>query len=50
MKKIKRLLILLIVVLLSGCSVKYDLTINEDLTVNEKVIAKEYTNRMKTNT
>lgn len=50
MKKIKRLLLLLIVVLLSGCSVEYDLTINEDLTVNEKVIAKEYTNRMKTNT
>ena len=50
MKKIKRLLVLLLVILLSGCSVEYNLTINEDLSVNEKVIAKEVTNRMNTNT
>lgn len=50
MKKIKIFLILLTVVLLSGCSVEYNLTINEDSSVNEKVVAKEITNRMKINT
>lgn len=50
MKKIKTFIILLTVVLLSGCSVEYNLTINEDSSVNEKVIAKEATNRMMINT
>lgn len=50
MKKIKRIIILFIVILLSGCSVEYNLTINNDLSVNEKVIAKEYTQRMNANT
>ena len=50
MKRIKVLIILLMVVLLSGCSVEYNLIINDDTSVNEKVVAKEITNRMKANT
>lgn len=46
MKRIKNVLILLIIFILTGCSVKYTLTINKDLSVNEKVEATEYTNRM----
>lgn len=37
---------LLIILLLSGCSVEYNLTINEDNTISETVIAKEKTRRM----
>jgi hypothetical protein len=50
MKRIKKLLLLVMIILLSGCSVEYNLTINEDSSVNEKVVAKEVTNRMKANT
>ncbi len=50
MKRIKKILLLFIIILLSGCSVEYDLTINEDSSVNEKVVAKEVTNRMNSNT
>ncbi len=50
MKRIKKIVLILIIILLSGCSVEYNLTINEDSSVNEKVVAKENTNRMKINT
>lgn len=50
MKRIKILILLLFIILLSGCSVEYDLTINSDSTVTEKVVAKETTNRMKSRT
>lgn len=50
MKRIKKILLLFLIIMLSGCSVEYNLTINEDSSVNEKVIAKEVTNRMKANT
>lgn len=50
MKRIKKILLLFLIILLSGCSVEYNLTINEDNSVNEKVVAKEITNRMNTNT
>lgn len=46
MKIIKKIIIICIIFLLAGCSVDYDLTINEDNSVNEKVIASENTNRM----
>ena len=46
MKRIKNILLLLIIFVLSGCSVKYTVSINNDLSVNEKVEATEYTNRM----
>ena len=39
MKKIKVFMFLFSILLLSGCSVEYDLTLNDDLTVNEKVVA-----------
>ena len=46
MKIIKKLILICIIFLLAGCSVEYDLTINEDNSVNEKVVAKENTNKM----
>ena len=39
MKKIKVFMFLFSILLLSGCSVEYDLALNDDLTVNEKVVA-----------
>lgn len=51
MKRIKKVMFLLLfIILLTGCSVNYKLTINQDGTVAEKVVAKEITNRMKTRT
>ena len=50
MKNKKFILLILVIILFSGCSVSYDLTINEDLTVNEKVVAVESTNSLKTKT
>lgn len=50
MKRIKKIIVLLLIILLSGCTVDYNLTINDDSSVNEKVVAKEYTNRMKSKT
>lgn len=50
MKKIKFLLLIFGLFLLTGCTVEYNLEINEDLSVNEKVVATENTNRMKVNT
>ena len=46
MKIIKKMILICIIFLLAGCSVEYDLTINEDNSVNEKVVAKENTNKM----
>ena len=50
MKRIKIFILMLTIILLSGCSVEYNLTINEDSSVNERVVAKEVTNRMKAKT
>ena len=46
MKKLKKFIFLCLVLLLSGCSVEYDLTLNDDFTVSEKVVATEKTKRM----
>lgn len=46
MKKLRLFIFLLLIILMSGCSVEYDLTLNEDMTVNEKIIAIEKTKRM----
>ena len=46
MKKLRLFITILILLVLSGCSVEYNLTINEDYTINETVIASEETNRM----
>lgn len=46
MKKIKIFIFLCSILLLSGCSVEYNLTLNDDLTVSEKVVAIERTKRM----
>lgn len=50
MKKIKRIFIVLIMFLLCGCSVEYNLDIFSDNTIKESVVAEEKTNRMKINT
>lgn len=50
MKNKKFILLMLVTFLLCGCSVKYDLYINEDLTVNEKVTASEISNSLKIRT
>lgn len=50
MNKMKKVLLLIGVLFLSGCSVKYNLKINNDLTINESVIAKENKNELKTRT
>ena len=50
MKRIKKFLLLIVIFLVTGCSVEYNLTINEDLSVNEKVIASDNTTRLKINT
>ena len=50
MKNKKFILLILVTFLFCGCSVKYDLYINEDLTVNEKVTASENSNALKLKT
>lgn len=50
MKKIKYLFLLLVIVLFTGCTVKYDLNIDEDLSVTEKVEAIEKEETVKSNT
>ena len=50
MKNKKFILLILVTFLFCGCSVKYDLYINEDLTVNEKVTASENSNSLKLKT
>lgn len=46
MKKLKLIVVLLIVLLTSGCSVEYNLTLNEDNTISETIIAKDKTDRI----
>lgn len=50
MNRIKKLIILVMVLLFSGCTVNYKLTINSDLSINEEVIASESTNKLRINT
>lgn len=50
MKKIKRLLILIVILIVSGCKVEYNVNINSDLSVNEKVVATELTKRLESYT
>ena len=50
MNRIKKLLLLIGILFLSGCSVKYNLKINNDLTINESVIAEDNKNELKTRT
>ena len=44
--KIRVCILFLIIIFTAGCSVEYDLTVNEDYSVSEKVIASENTNKM----
>ena len=46
MKNIKRIICFFIILILTGCSLEYNLTINEDYSVTEKVVAKENTKKM----
>lgn len=48
--KIKILMLLIFVFLVSGCSVEYNLNINEDSSINEEVVAYENTNRLEAKT
>jgi len=50
MKNKKIILLILVTLLFSGCSVKYNLYINNDLSVNEKVTATENTNSLRIKT
>ena len=50
MKKIKTFALFCLIFILCGCSVEYNLTINDDGSVSEKVVASENTNRMQSNT
>lgn len=45
-KKIKIIFTLLVIFFMTGCSVKYNLEINEDSSINEEVIASENTKRL----
>lgn len=49
-KNIKILMLLIFVFLVSGCSVEYNLVINEDSSINEEVVASENTNRLEAKT
>ena len=46
MKKIKSIILIFVIVFLTGCTVEYDLSINEDNSISEKVIATENTQKM----
>ncbi|MBO5182820.1 MAG: hypothetical protein J6B64_00240 [Bacilli bacterium] len=50
MNKLKIIILFCIITLLSGCSVQYNLKINEDNTINESVVATEKTRRMESYT
>ena len=50
MKRIKIFVFFCLIFILTGCSVEYNLTINEDDTISEKVVASENTNRMESST
>lgn len=47
---IKILMLLIFIFLVSGCSVEYNLNINEDSSINEEVVAYENTNRLESKT
>ncbi len=49
-KKLKVLFTLLVIFFMTGCSVEYNLEINEDSSVNEEVIASENTKRLEKRT
>lgn len=49
-KKIRLIIMLMLVFLVSGCSVEYNLVINEDSSINEEIIASEKTNRLESMT
>lgn len=49
-KKIKLIIILMLVFLVSGCSVEYNFVINEDSSINEEIIASEKTDRLESMT
>ena len=44
--KLKMMILFIIIIMTSGCSVEYNLIINEDYSVSEKVIALENTKKM----
>ena len=46
LKNIKKIFIISLIFILTGCSVEYDLTINEDYSISEKVVAQEKTKKM----
>ena len=46
MKEVKSVIFIFIILILTGCGVEYDLSINEDNTISEKVVATEKTNKM----
>lgn len=46
MNKLKKILITFIILITSGCSVEYNLNINEDNSVSETVVASEVTTKM----
>ena len=46
MKQIKKLIFFCLIFFITGCSVEYNLTINDDNSINETVIASEKTKRM----
>lgn len=46
MKNIRKILLFFMIIFLTGCSVEYDLTINEDNSITEKVVASEKTKKM----
>lgn len=50
MKRIKKILLLLIILLVSGCTVNYNLTINPDSSINLTITASENTNTLKVRT
>lgn len=50
MKKIIKIIFLCLIFLVTGCSVEYDLIINEDGSVNETVMAQENTKRLESQT
>lgn len=50
MKKIKYLFLILVIILFTGCTVKYNLIIDDDLSVTETVEAIEQESVVKTNT
>lgn len=48
--KLRIIFIFIFIIVTSGCSVQYNISINEDLSVNENVIATEKTNRLESRT